>query len=220
MSEKEEPNTIFHNTYHPSIIEDEKPTYSQSSKHPDGSPSNVTHVPLTEGNSPNYGDSTKLNWTSRMEHSIQQQETERKRDIALQQLRTFAQDPNRLLEVTISTIILAASKNKVPKEHLIYTLLYLKNITDEFGDHPPNISNFIKYLNSLKKQQEVEWEKTYYADPELPTHVTKMQNPNKLSRIPRPVLNCTFSDDELKKECKKVEAVFKKKGCCKLNQVE
>lgn len=232
MTENKEPDMIIHNTYDTSIlppISNKKAMSKKSNLHADGTIGTIANISLTEENANKYGDITKIGWIPRMEHSIQMHDEQRRKEIAWQQHKTFARDPNRLLEVTISTIILAATNNKVPKEHLIYSLIYLKNIKDEFGDHPPNVSNFIKYLNNLKKQQEIEWEKSYYAEPEKPTHVTKMINPKRLSRIPRPIANSTFVEEcqqnnkqDVKKQCKMLQAQLKKTACVdsKLNSVE
>lgn len=149
--------------------------------------SNITIHQMSNKNAVQCGDSSRIGWAHRMEYSVAQQYEEAKKRIAYQQQTTFARDPNKLLEVLISTIILAARRVELPEEHLIYSLMYLKSIKDEFGDHPPNISNFIKYLNTIKKQQKFVWKKSYQVEPETPMHVYKIQNPKKLSRIPRPI---------------------------------
>lgn len=227
MSGKKEPSTFFSsNTYETNILPpiiDKQVRNKNVTFHADGSPANTTIVPLTKNNASKCGDTSRIGWASRVDYSVKQQYEERKKEIAVEQQRTFAQDPNRLLEVTISTIILAAIKSPVPKEHLVYSLLYLKNIKDEYGDHPPNISGFIKYLNGLKKKQEIEWEQSYYTEPEKKTHVVKLQNPNKLSRIPRPIVqsgDCPQKD--LVKKCKRMQMDLKKSGCVDstLNAVE
>lgn len=224
MSKKKEPSMKFYsNTYETNILPPIIDKNARSSR-ADRTATNVTIVPLTGINANKCGDTTKIGWIPRIDYSLKQQEEERKKEIALQQQRTFAQDPNRLLEVTISTVILAAMKKPVPKEHLVYSLLYLKNIKDEYGDHPPNISAFIKYLNGLKKSKKnkVQWEQSYFTEPEKKTHVVKLQNPKKLSRIPRPIIVQSKSDStekELKKkECKKLRFDLEKK--CSVTSVE
>lgn len=115
--------------------------------------SNVEVVAITCRNANESGNSTRLGWAGRVEHSMNISEAAKAKQNALDNMTTFIHDPNRLLEVSITTIILAAVGQPLSYEHLIFTSLYLRNIRDEHGDHPPNISNFIHYLNFLRRSQ-------------------------------------------------------------------
>ena len=64
--------------------------------------------------------------------------------------------------------------------------MYLKNIKDAHGDHPPNISNFLHYLNFIGTNQNIEFKQKFTFEPANPLVTTKLANPQKLSRVPRP----------------------------------
>lgn len=216
-----EPELVIHNTYSTSIL----PHIDDTKKPKPKTRSNAIIQILNDNNANERGDITHLGWIPRMDYSVQEIEREKLKQAAVDQHRQFMRDPNRLLEVLITTVMLAAAEKPVPKEHLIYSLIYLKNIRDEYGDHPPNISNFIKYLNHLNQQQKVEWKQSFHVDPDKKTHITKIQNASKLSRIPRPITKKSFEDDEslsLKRECKRLDETLRKKGCVdfRLNNVE
>lgn len=55
-------------------------------------------------------------------------------------------DPNRLLMVTLSTIIFMAQGKEIPKGNKIWTETYLKCIRDCQGNVPPNIQLILDLL--------------------------------------------------------------------------
>lgn len=131
-----------------SLKKDEADLYLPAREH-----TNVETKALTSQNWHEYADTTHLGWRGRVDHSFMFTEGAKARQEAIDQMTNFIHDPNRLLEVTVSTIIMAALDKPISNEHLIFSSLYLRNIKNEHGDHPPNISNFIHYLNYLRRQQ-------------------------------------------------------------------
>ncbi|XP_057663910.1 uncharacterized protein LOC130898545 [Diorhabda carinulata] len=66
-----------------------------------------------------------------------------------------AQDVIDLLAITISTImLLAAGHDSIPIEHQRWTLSYLENIRDEFGNNPPNVTGIINHLKMTNSELE------------------------------------------------------------------
>uniref|UniRef100_A0A6P7F5D7 Uncharacterized protein LOC114326486 n=1 Tax=Diabrotica virgifera virgifera TaxID=50390 RepID=A0A6P7F5D7_DIAVI len=61
-----------------------------------------------------------------------------------------AQDAMDLLAITLSTVmLLAAGHAEIPKEHQRWTLSYLENVRDQFGNNPPNVRGIINHMNML-----------------------------------------------------------------------
>ncbi|XP_072377433.1 uncharacterized protein [Diabrotica undecimpunctata] len=61
-----------------------------------------------------------------------------------------AQDAMDLLAITLSTVmLLAAGHAEIPKEHQRWTLSYLENVRDQFGNNPPNVRGIINHMKML-----------------------------------------------------------------------
>lgn len=94
------------------------------------------------------------------------------------EISSSVRDPNRMLNVTITTVMLLASgRINLPIEYFMWTELYLRTIRNEHGQQPRNIASLLTYLAHLKEKQSISYDK-------LPSKM--QQGPRKRSLIPVP----------------------------------
>ena len=195
MAKNRGPPFKIHNNYITSILPPfKRPPVALSCDSDNAATKNTTFVAITPANISKYSDVTHIGWKPRIDYSMKELEESKKRQCTYNLRKNFITDPNKLLEVTISTILLAATGNDVPKEHLLYSLLYLRSIKNGCGDHPPNISNFIKYLNFLRRCSDDNTNKTmYHIDTEMKMKLAKHNDKHKLSKTTKKIngmMNC------------------------------
>lgn len=64
-------------------------------------------------------------------------------------------EANQVLLVTLSTTIMLAKKQLLPKEHYQWTRIYLKNVRDEDGSKLPCIQGLIEEIDSVEKKSQI-----------------------------------------------------------------
>lgn len=62
---------------------------------------------------------------------------------------------NQALLMVLSTTVMMAKKKPLPKEYYQWTRSFLQNIRDDAGRPLPNISQFLKAMNSFEKENNI-----------------------------------------------------------------